>query len=302
MKLVTILLNDQEAAGIETPAGIICVDTVNRLVGTAYKTSIWELIQEQEIPKLTAWYNNEGKNLLETMESIPYEQCRFAPIYRNPKRIFGIGVNYSEHIISEPTSFPVSFFKNADTLIGPGENIELPKFQDATKTSAEAELAIIIGKNCQNIAEEDWQSVIAGYTTALDMTEESILFGTENRPGDPRYLAISKNFPTFFSVGCELVTPDEVPDVFQLEVQSVLNDKPCAVNNVSHMIHSPGRIISLHSNIQGWYAGDIISTGTPGAFVLKDGDIAECRITGPDGFEMMPLANPVLDLKKPNHR
>ena len=48
----------------------------------------------------------------------------------------------------------------------------------------------------------------------------------------------------------------------------------------------------------GWYAGDILSTGTPRAFHIQDGDVAECRITGPDGFEMTPLVNPVVDLKK----
>ena len=60
----------------------------------------------------------------------------------------------------------------------------------------------------------------------------------------------------------------------------------------------PARLVSLHSSIQGWYAGDILSTGTPRAFEINDGDMAECRIYGPDGFEMEPLVNPVVDLKK----
>ena len=62
-------------------------------------------------------------------------------------------------------------------------------------------------------------------------------------------------------------------------------------------MHKPARLVSLHSSIQGWYAGDILSTGTPRAFEIKDGDMAECRIYGPNGFEMRPLVNPVVDLK-----
>ena len=64
------------------------------------------------------------------------------------------------------------------------------------------------------------------------------------------------------------------------------------------MTHRPARLVSLHSSIQGWYAGDVLSTGTPRAFHIQDGDVAECRIQGPDGFEMRALVNPVVDLKK----
>ena len=147
------------------------------------------------------------------------------------------------------------------------------------------------------MAEEDWLSAVAGYTTVLDMTEESILKGNDYVQGNPRYLCIVKNFPTFFSFGPQLVTPDEVPDVGRLEVQSVCNGQVYARNTVDHMTHSPARLVALHSGIQGWFAGDVLSTGTPRAFPIRDGDRAECRISGPDGFEMRPLTNPVVDLK-----
>ena len=106
-----------------------------------------------------------------------------------------------------------------------------------------------------------------------------------------------KNFPTFFSFGPELVTPDEVPDVLKLEIQSVHNGEIHAKNTVDHMMHQPDELISLHSKIQGWYAGDVLPTGTPRAFHIVDGDQAECRIYGPKGFAMRALVNPVVDLK-----
>ena len=186
----------------------------------------------------------------------------------------------------------------ADTLIGPGDEIKLPALKEAQKTTAEAELGVIMGRDCRDVSEENWQDAIVGYTTILDMTEESILKGNDFVSGNPRYLCIVKNFPTFFSFGPQLVTPDEVPDVLKLEVQSVHNGEVYAKNIVANMTHRPARLVSLHSSIQGWYAGDILSTGTPRAFHIQDGDMAECRIVGPDGFEMRPLLNPVVDLKK----
>lgn len=302
MRLATIRLNGAEIAGIVTEKGICPIRALNSFKGTSWKEEMFDLIQAEQIPDLTAWYNNGGKEELETIPGlVPADEAVYGPLYRNPKRIFGIGLNYVDHAgdigTAAPTGFPGSFFKMADTLIGLGDTIELPALKEAQKTTAEAELGIIMGRDCRDVAEEDWESAIVGYTTVLDMTEESILKGNDYVQGNPRYLCIVKNFPTFFSFGPELVTPDEVPDVLKLEVQSVYNGGVYAKNTVSNMTHRPSRLVSLHSSIQGWYAGDILSTGTPRAFHIQDGDVAECRIYGPDGFEMQPLVNPVLDRK-----
>ena len=303
MRLTSIQHSGAEVAGIVTSKGVLPVAAVNAAKGTAWKSDMMSLIQAGEIPAMTDWYNTGGKEELEGMAGlIPREEVVCAPLYRDPKRIFGIGLNYVDHAgdigAAAPTGFPGSFFKMADTLIGPGDEIRLPKLKEAQKTTAEAELGIIMGKDCRDVSEENWQDAIVGYTTILDMTEESILKGNDYVSGNPRYLTIVKNFPTFFSFGPELVTPDEVPDVLALEVQSVCNGQVYAKNVVANMTHRPARLVSLHSSIQGWYAGDVLSTGTPRAFHIQDGDIAECRIVGPDGFEMRPLLNPVVDLKK----
>lgn len=302
MRLATIKLNGAETAGIVGKAGILPIKALNAAKGTAWKEDMMSLIKEQQIPGLTAWYNQGGKEELETIPGmVPAGEVVYGPLYRNPKRIFGIGLNYVDHAgdigSAAPQGFPGSFFKMADTLVGPGDEIKTPALKEAQKTTAEAELGIIMGKDCRDVSEENWQDAIVGYTTVLDMTEESILKGNDFVKGNPRYLTIVKNFPTFFSFGPQLVTPDEVPDVLKLEVQSVLNGEVYAENTVSNMTHRPARLVSLHSSIQGWYAGDILSTGTPRAFHIQDGDIAECRIFGPDGFEMEPLVNPVVDLK-----
>lgn len=303
MRLATMKYNSKELAGIVVDKGILPIAALNAAKGTAWKEEMYALICAQQVPVLTQWYNQGGKEELESIPGlVPADQVVYAPLYRNPRRIFGIGLNYAEHAgdigSAAPTGFPGSFFKMADTLIGPGDAIKLPALKEAQKTTAEAELGVIMGKDCRDVSEEDWESAIVGYTTVLDMTEESILKGNDYVSGNPRYLCIVKNFPTFFSFGPQLVTPDEVPDVLKLEVQSVHNGEVYAKNTVDHMTHKPARLVSLHSQIQGWYAGDILSTGTPRAFHIQDGDVAECRIYGPNGFEMAPLRNPVIDLKK----
>jgi len=303
MRLATIRQNGAEIAGICTARGILPIRALNAASGAAWPETVFALIDSGRLKALTDWYNKDGRESLEAAAGIvPYGEAAYAPLYRNPRRIFGIGLNYADHAgdigAAAPQGFPGSFFKMADTLIGPGDEIRLPRLKEAVRTTAEAELGIILGRTCRDIPEEDWLDAVAGYTTVLDMTEESILKGNEFLAGNPRYLSIVKNFPTFFSFGPQLVTPDEVPDVLQLEVQSVRNGEVFARNTVAHMTHRPARLVSLHSSIQGWYAGDVLATGTPRAFPIADGDTAQCRIFGPDGFSMLPLENPVVDLKK----
>ena len=303
MRLATIRLSRGELAGIVTGKGILPIRALNAAKGTAWEETLFALIETGQLRDLTGWYNAGGREELAALPGVvPYDEVIYGPLYRNPRRIFGIGLNYVDHAgdigDAAPQGFPGSFFKAADTLIGPGDEIHLPKLKQAVRTTAEAELGVILGKGCRDVSEENWLDVVAGYTTVLDMTEESILKGNEFLKGNPRYLTIVKNFPTFFSFGPQLVTPDEVPDVLKLEVRSVRNGEVCAKNVVANMTHRPARLVSLHSSIQGWYPGDVLSTGTPRAFPLADGDTAECRIVGPDGFFMEPLKNPVVDLKK----
>ena len=85
------------------------------------------------------------------------------------------------------------------------------------------------------------------------------------------------------------MTPEEIADVDTLEVSTVLNGEVRRTNTVSNMIFSPWWLVSFHSQVMTLLPGDVISTGTPGAVVIEEGDLAECRITG---FE--PLSNPVV--------
>ena len=131
-------------------------------------------------------------------------------------------------------------------------------------------------------------SAAKGTTIAdIDMTAEDIL------QKNPRYLTRSKSFDTFFSFGPELVTADEVEDVHRLEVSTIINGELHRKNAVANMMFTPWKLVSFHSKVMTLLPGDIISTGTPGAVVIRDGDVVTCDISG-----FAPLSNPVKDLKK----
>lgn len=290
MRLATIKSGDSEEGCLCISSGFIPIESINRLFSRNWPCDIQTLIQSEKLGELKDWYSSGGKNDLETLtgEIISGDRAAPGPLYRHPPKIWGIGLNYAAHAsdLSEkvPTKAPASFMKPDTTIIGYGDTIEIPI--QSEKTTAEAELGVIIGKRCKNVAQGDWLGAVAGFTCIIDMTAEDIL------RQNPRYLTMSKSFDTFFSFGPQLLTPDEIEDVFQLKVSTIMNGEVHAENVVSNMTFPPDFLLSFHSGIMTMLPGDIISTGTPGAVQIRHGDSVECRITG---FE--PLKNAVKDLK-----
>ncbi|MTI54462.1 fumarylacetoacetate hydrolase family protein [Geosporobacter ferrireducens] len=291
MRLATIKKDGLETGGIMLPQGIIPISAVNQKYDRSWNTELLELIKSGQLEEINDWYCNGGREQLEALDEaiIPMDQVQFAPLYRHPRKIFGIGLNYVDHAADlaekAPNTEPASFFKPDTTIIGPGDEIKIPL--QSEKTTAEAELGIIFSKECKDVEREGWLRVVAGFTTIIDMTAEDIL------RVNPRYLTRSKSFDTFFSFGPQLVTSDEIEDVLKLKVATVINGQVHAENFVSNMTFPPDFLVSFHSKVMKMLPGDIISTGTPRAVHINHGDVVECWI---DGFE--PLVNPVIDLKK----
>ena len=98
MRLATIKVNGTEKAGIVLNRGILPIKALNAAKGTAWAEDMMSLIQKQQIPGLTKWYNEGGKEELENIAGlVPNADVVYGPLYRNPKRIFGIGLNYVDH-------------------------------------------------------------------------------------------------------------------------------------------------------------------------------------------------------------
>lgn len=289
MHLATVNRYGVEQAAIITSKGAVLVRSINKNLNVNWATNLLELIQTGQLQHLIDWYQNEGEKIVEEFhEVIPKSEVEYAPLYRKPSKIWGIGLNYVEHAadLSEvaPNTEPASFMKPTTAIIGANDTIKIP--HQSNRTTAEAELGIIIGKECKNVSVEEAPNVIAGFTTVIDMTAEDIL------ERNPRYLTRAKSFDSFFSFGPHLVTRDEVNSVLDLNVSTVINGELHRKNVVSNMTFEPWHLISFHSKVMTLLPGDIISTGTPGAVVIRDGDVVECHI---DGFES--LVNHVKDLK-----
>ena len=291
MKLATIVNDNKEEACILLPKGLTQFSSLNRHYHQDWPCTLQELLESGRLDSLHDWFQSNQKLFSSGPDIIPMEEAKnmFSPPYRYPHKIWGIGLNYAAHAsdLSEkvPSDIPASFIKPDTTVIGYGHEIKIPL--QSNKTTAEAELGIIIGKKCRNVNRENWLSVVAGFTAIIDMTAEDIL------RKNPRYLTLSKSFDTFFSFGPFLVTPDEISDINSLKVSTIINRKVHAENLVSNMTFPPDFLVSFHSKVMTLLPGDIISTGTPGAVHIRHGDIVTCKITGFDY-----LNNPVVDLKE----
>ncbi len=220
---------------------------------------------------------------------VPVDGVEFAAPYRRPRKIWGIGLNYVEHasdLAEQVPDEPASFLKGDHTIIGPGEPIPVPR--QSVRTTAEAELGLVIGRECRDVSEADALSYVFGVVAVLDQTAEDIL------ERNPRFLTRSKNFPGFFSFGPRIVALADLPDagdvLASVEVQTVLNGEVHRRNTIAHMRYGPAHLVSFHSEVMPLFPGDVISTGTPGAVHVRAGDTAECRIPGVD-----VLTNPVTD-------
>ena len=290
MKIATIMLDGQEVASIIADYGYLPMPFINQRFNKNWPHDLFGILTEERLEEIKRWFYQNSDSLSQELEklSIPKELIQLAPLYRRPRKIWGIGLNYKAHAedLSEkvPTSEPASFMKPDTTIIGFNDTIKIPVLSE--KTTGEAELGLIFGKKCKNVKRNEWLSVLAGFTMVIDMTAEDIL------RRNPRNLTQSKSFDTFFSFGPILYTIEEVKDIFSLQVQTILNGKVYAENIVSNMTFPPDFLVSYHSQIMTMLPGDIISTGTPGAAPLKNGDIIECRIPG-----FHPLMNHVIDLK-----
>jgi 2-keto-4-pentenoate hydratase/2-oxohepta-3-ene-1,7-dioic acid hydratase in catechol pathway len=200
--------------------------------------------------------------------------------------VWGIGLNYADHagdLHEETPDQPASFIKADHTIVGMGDELVIPR--QSERTTAEAEIGVVIGREAADVSPEEALDYVFGVCAVLDQTAEDIL------ALNPRYLTRSKNFPTFFSFGPEVVTLDEFlasRALEDVEVATYLDGAEIRRNVVGNMTHSPRDLISFHSQMMPLFPGDIISTGTPGAGVLRPGAVAEARIDG-----LRPLTNPV---------
>jgi acylpyruvate hydrolase len=184
------------------------------------------------------------------------EVTLLAPIPR-PGKIICLGHNYFDHMgigKTEPPEYPTFFCKTANTVIGPGQAIVVPRV--TSQVDYEGELAVVIGKPATHVAQEQALQFVAGYTLFNDVSARDYQKRTSQ-------WMIGKSFDTFGPMGPVLVTVDEIPDPHRLELSLTLNGLEMQRASTGNMIFSIPFVIAYLSAVMTLEAGDVISTGTP---------------------------------------
>lgn len=215
----------------------------------------------------------------------PKEIRLMSPVPR-PGALVSAGKNFSDHVAEMASkkgpSSPVAFLKLPGTVIGPEDDIPYPP--EVKNLDYEVELAIIIGKACIDVSQDDAFDYIAGYATFNDISARDII-RSENKTG---IHLMGKSFPGFAPMGPYLVTADEIPDPQNLKLKLSVNGETRQDSNLSYMIFKIREMIAYWSQM-GLNPGDVLTTGTPRGVAagrkpdqppwwLKPGDLVEAEV------------------------
>lgn len=213
----------------------------------------------------------------DSLTEIPADARIGAPFAR-PSKIVCIGLNYKDHAEETGAKIPeepIIFMKSTTAMVGPNDNVVIPK--NSVKTDWEVEFGIVIGKKASYVEENDALSYVAGYVLHNDVSEREFQIergGTWDK---------GKGCDTFAPMGPVMTTTDEVPDINNVRVWLKVNGKTFQDSNTKNLIFSVPYLVSYVSQFMTLLPGDVISTGTPAGvglgfnppIYLKEGDIIE---------------------------
>ncbi|MBG0508559.1 fumarylacetoacetate hydrolase family protein [Agrobacterium leguminum] len=194
-----------------------------------------------------------------------------------------IGLNFSDHAAETGATVPpepVIFMKATSAIVGPNDNVTIPRGSE--KTDWEVELGVVIGKTAKYVSEADALDYVAGYCVSHDVSERA--FQTE-RAGQ---WTKGKSCDTFGPIGPWLVTKDEIADPQNLGMWLKVNGQTMQDGSSKTMVYGVAHVVSYLSQFMSLHPGDVISTGTPPGVgmgmkpprYLKAGDVVELGIEG----------------------
>jgi len=235
------------------------------------------------------FFESDGLSLLKTIISEKTlkeisRDIRLGPPIARSSKIICIGLNYSDHATESKMQLPpepVIFFKATTAIVGPNDDLIIPK--NSKKTDWEVELAVVIGKKASYVDEAVALNHVAGYLLHNDYSEREFQL---ERAGQ---WVKGKSCDTFAPLGPFLATPDEVPDVNDLRLWLTVNGTMMQDGNTKNLVFKIPHLISYLSQFMTLLPGDIISTGTPAGVGLgqkpepvyiKPGDVMELGIHG----------------------
>src|SRR5476651_1561068 len=216
------------------------------------------------------------------LKEIPAGSRLGSPIAR-PSKIVCIGLNYADHARETGAAIPpepIIFMKSTTALVGPNDDIIIPK--NSVKTDWEVELAVVIGKKASYVDEADAMDYVAGYVLHNDVSEREFQL-ERNGTWDK-----GKGCDTFAPLGPFLATVDEIEDPHNLHLWLKVNGEIMQYGTTSNFIFKTSYLVAYTSQFMTLLPGDIISTGTPAGVglgmkppvYLKPGDVVELGIDG----------------------
>ncbi|SNR78174.1 2-keto-4-pentenoate hydratase/2-oxohepta-3-ene-1,7-dioic acid hydratase (catechol pathway) [Lutibacter agarilyticus] len=236
------------------------------------------------------FFQNDGLKILKEYIKNPSvfptidDAERWGACVARPGKVICIGLNYSDHAAESGMAIPeepIIFQKGSNTVVGPFDNILIPR--NSVKTDWEVELGVVISKDARYLnSVEDAKDYIAGYCTSHDVSERAFQL---ERGGQ---WTKGKSCDNFNPLGPYLSTTDEVANVQNLKMSLSVNGVQKQTGNTSFMIFDVYHVIHHLSQFMTLEAGDIINTGTPPGVglgfdppqYLKEGDVVELEIEG----------------------
>jgi 2-keto-4-pentenoate hydratase/2-oxohepta-3-ene-1,7-dioic acid hydratase in catechol pathway len=282
MKFVTF-----RRSGSAPEPGILADNRVIGLSGAGY-TSLLDVIAKWETAKSAIEKYASGAPQGDVSDASAV--TLLAPIPR-PQKLICVGLNYRDHAIEskmEIPSVPTIFNKFASSVIGPGDNIVLPR--NSQKPDYEAEFAFVIGKGGRHVPADKWQDHVFGYTIVNDVSARDFQMATSQ-------WLMGKTFDTFAPMGPAIVTADEITDPHNLDIRMTISGEVLQSSNTRELIFRIPQLIEYLSSVFTLEPGDIVSTGTPAGVGfghkpprwLKQGDECVVSVQG-----LGELRNPVV--------
>lgn len=196
--------------------------------------------------------------LVELGKAVTLADALLLPPIARPEKIVGVALNFVSHANEaerELPTYPTLFMKPVTTITGPAGPITVPRATH--RIDYEGELAIVVGRTCRYVAEEDALQYVAGYTVGNDVSARDYQFRTNQ-------IMQGKAFDGFLPLGPWVTTRDEIPDVGKLTLTTHVNGDLRQQAQLDEMVFSVPHLVSYVSNIMTLTTGDIILAGTPG--------------------------------------